>query len=263
MDIYFYTKRLDVAATSLTDLASYIAALAAPTTATNIATINRVTDKLEAFVQSDSGEPLNLYFSPDGTNYEAWSTSADTTLAVGLGWQDPNTGFNLASTTSFAISGTARVGTLALNTQALREALVNAQQQHQPLWFTLHVRKTSAAGVTETIALLPVQVRPGVLTAAPADNDGISYTSEAAFLAGAVHPRTAITSLTGGGATALDGIVTAALVLPTGYTVLLSYGRVGQTWQLVAGTDAEDVPNGIVRPDDYDATSNARVWVQL
>jgi hypothetical protein len=270
MDLYFYTKRKDVAATSLVDLASYIAALAAPTTATNLATISRVTDKIESLVQSDTGEPLNLYFSPDGTTYEAWSTDAAETLGVALGTTGSLGVGSLTSTTSFSISGNARVGTLAMNTVALRDAMTNALQGYPGrtgITLTLHVRKTDISGITETIALLPVFVQAGVLaeTADP-DTAAASYTLTDTFLSGAIHPLTGITGLTGGGAAALDGIVTGNVAdptLPTGYTVLLSYSRVMQIWQLVSGTDAEDTSAGVVRPDDYHATTNPRVWVQL
>ena len=33
--------------------------------------------------------------------------------------------------------------------------------------------------------------------------------------------------------------------------------------RLLAGTDATDTANGIQRPDDYDAASNARIWYQV
>lgn len=55
-------------------------------------------------------------------------------------------------------------------------------------------------------------------------------------------------------------------------TVALGTGTI-KTWieestgiwkvtQLRAGTDATDTASGVARPDDYDATSNARVWYQ-
>lgn len=77
---------------------------------------------------------------------------------------------------------------------------------------------------------------------------------------------TGVTGLTGGGATNLDGQATKSgsnTLISTGTVVLLTYGRVAQWWQLVAGTDAESVGTGVVRPDDYDGSTNARVWVQL
>lgn len=36
-----------------------------------------------------------------------------------------------------------------------------------------------------------------------------------------------------------------------------------RTTLLQAGTDATDTPNGVQRPTDYNAITNARVWYQL
>ena len=69
-----------------------------------------------------------------------------------------------------------------------------------------------------------------------------------------------ITALTGGGTTALDGIPT------VGKSKLLIEIYVSdelQTWRLFSGTTAEDAPNGIVRPDDYNASTNAQIWQRL
>jgi hypothetical protein len=264
MDLYFYTKRKDVAATSLADLASYIAALAAPTTAANLATIARVTAKIESFVQSDTGEPLNLYFSPDGTTYEAWSTDGTTTLAVGLGLQDPRMAYTYASTTSFTIAGNARVGTLALNTTALRDALeqnYHCGRGQTSGQFYLHGRKTSAAGVTETIFLLPVYVQAGVLGHEPEELMETTYLLAAAFQASAVIHLGSVTSLTGGGASTLDGITAGGTDHPVGCLRITSEGSVGRTWKLI-GTyiAATDLDLGRVKPTNSDATLNPCHW---
>ncbi len=71
------------------------------------------------------------------------------------------------------------------------------------------------------------------------------------------------TALTGGGATALDGIVTAADAVPTGSVVATALGGVLRYWQLQATTAAENASGGIVRPDDYNGATNARAWVQI
>lgn len=66
-----------------------------------------------------------------------------------------------------------------------------------------------------------------------------------------------ITGLTGGGSTKLDGIATLALTVPiTGIAVV---SGVAYVYQLRTGTDAESSPN-IIRPDDYNGGSNAKVW---
>jgi hypothetical protein len=64
----------------------------------------------------------------------------------------------------------------------------------------------------------------------------------------------------------LDAIVTIGIDLatyPTLYMVKTGTSGALQAWQLMAGTDAEDAPGGIVRPDDYNASTNAKVWKLL
>jgi len=71
------------------------------------------------------------------------------------------------------------------------------------------------------------------------------------------HP--AITGLTGGGATKLDGLTTAG---KANLLVILHISSEMQDWLLLTGTDAEDSANGIVRPDDYATTTNEQIWVR-
>lgn len=69
-----------------------------------------------------------------------------------------------------------------------------------------------------------------------------------------------ITDLVGGGATKLDGYVTVGKgsLLFFVNSVVYSFGL----WEKIAGTSAEDVGNGIIRPDDYNASTNAFIWVR-
>jgi hypothetical protein len=75
--------------------------------------------------------------------------------------------------------------------------------------------------------------------------------------------RFQITSLDGGGGTALDGIPTgptANPTVPTDALVAIELGGSLSFYELVAGTDAESLPD-VVRPDDYAASTNERVWL--
>lgn len=71
-----------------------------------------------------------------------------------------------------------------------------------------------------------------------------------------------ITGLTGGTSTDLDGQITASGAVATSQIVAITRENNGilatSFWQLVDGTDAETAT--IIRPDDYDASTNARVW---
>lgn len=72
-----------------------------------------------------------------------------------------------------------------------------------------------------------------------------------------------INALTGGAAGALDSIPTASSAMTTGRWVLAIVSGELSIWQLQAGTTAEDSANGIVRPDDYDGSTNARIWIKV
>jgi hypothetical protein len=75
--------------------------------------------------------------------------------------------------------------------------------------------------------------------------------------------RLDITGKTGGTATDLDSLVTIGIDLatyPSLYIVKTAAGGGVQGWQLTAGTTAEDAASGIVRPDDYAAATNEKIW---
>lgn len=71
-------------------------------------------------------------------------------------------------------------------------------------------------------------------------------------------------ALTGGGSSplALDALITLN-VLTTGFCAFVVTSNIFSVWQLQSGTTAEDSANGIVRPDDYHATNNARIWIRV
>lgn len=87
--------------------------------------------------------------------------------------------------------------------------------------------------------------------------------SASVTVSGSVQNLYGITSLTGGGASNLDGLATANGSQPAYTIVMLSYGtpRASQVWQLVPGTDV--ATTGIVRPTDFDASINPQVWKQI
>lgn len=271
MELWLIKGYIDQAATSLADAQALLTALTSsdPSSAANIATINRITAKLETLVQSDSGEPLTVSSIDDtaGT-ISSWVTDASTTLAVGLGDQDPQSAYTYASTTSFTISGDTRVGTLALNTTALRDCL-SAVSLPRPLsgrpargaQLFLHIRKTTASGVTETVGLLSLLVLPGVLSSTPQDLAGTTYLELSTFRAGAVRNESGITSLTGGGSTALDGLDAGSAAYPVGCIVMTSNDDIARHWKLkgtyIAATSADLTE---IKPTNSDATLNPVHW---
>ena len=76
---------------------------------------------------------------------------------------------------------------------------------------------------------------------------------------GGLMVRMDITGLTGGTATDLDSIATTALTAGTAVVMCYITGQGVSFYALVSGTDAESSPN-IIRPDDYAATTNEKVW---
>ena len=268
MTLYLLKGYLDQAATTLADAQALLLALANPSTAANAATISRVSDRLETLCQGDTGEPLTISSIDDtaGT-ISAWVTDASTTLALGLGDPDPASAYTYASTTSFSISGSTRTGTLALNTTALRDALgattglpARLFRVASPRRFTLHLRKTTSS-VTVTVALLGLSILPGVITATPSTLTATDYVSVTSARVGYVINLGAVTSLTGGGATTLDGQTAGLTDFPVGCIVCTSDSNIGRWWKLL-GTyiAATDLATGLVKPVNSDATTNAVHW---
>lgn len=74
-----------------------------------------------------------------------------------------------------------------------------------------------------------------------------------------------VSGLTGGGSTNLDGAVEPTTAdIGAIYTLyIVGASSPYQKWRVFAGTDAEDAANGIVRPDNFHASTNAVVLKQI
>lgn len=77
----------------------------------------------------------------------------------------------------------------------------------------------------------------------------------------ALATLTSITALTGGTATCLDAVATVGVTV--GRIIAITISDVFQIWKLKAGTEAENEASGIIRPDDYNASTNAKYWLQI
>lgn len=75
----------------------------------------------------------------------------------------------------------------------------------------------------------------------------------------------AVTGYTGGGAANLDGAAQPTMDDIGGrYAIYIPAADApSQIWRVFAGTDATDVPGGIIRPTNYHATTNAVVLKQI
>lgn len=130
-----------------------------------------------------------------------------------------------------------------------------ATQSPIPLVFELRVNSGSSSFTTTPVTLEVTQTANIGVVIPPTPPAAPTYP---------VYIST-ITRLTGGDATALDGIPTVGrqelLVM-----CYITDAAEMQTWRLFAGTDATNALAGIVRPTDYSSTStppNQQVWKRL
>lgn len=268
MTIYLLKDYPEYAATSLADAQDLLAALADPTTEANALAIGTIQDKLKPLTVSDTGEPLVISSIDDANGtVSSWVTDASTTLAVALGDPDTNGNGLYSSTLSFSIVGSTRTGTLALNTNLMQSAINRGrmcagQGGLQPITLTLQILKT-VNSATQTVGEIPIRVLPPVFNGTPQNVDAQTYVSYTGARAGYVLNLSGITSLTGGGATTLDGQDLGSLAFPLGCIAVTSdnVANVGfRMWKAVSGTlAATDLANLRIKPTNY-SNSNPMYW---
>lgn len=144
------------------------------------------------------------------------------------------------------------VGTLDLSGDDLAALLPAGTNE---LYCHAQIRTVTAAGVVQASQWIPILIQSHVAR----DTDGAVVSTTQPSASAALYYKD-ITALTGGGTTALDGIPT---VGKSKLLVELYVADELQTWRLFTGTTAEDAASGIVRPDDYNASTNAQVWKRL
>ncbi len=223
------------------------------------------------FYLRDILNPLEISFTRDGTVVTATVLAGANVMRTGL---KANVGGSLlAGSSTFTLNGDTAEVVLSLNTTELIAYFAsNISQGAREGSFLFEVETANAGGTIRETRLQEVaMVRRDVNTADDTDptdvadnlyvfrgelfdDDGQAITSKfAAF-------RGEITTRTGGGATALDGIATPALDLP--FLAVLVIAGTAELWLLAAGTDAEASPF-VIRPDDYAASTNERVWKRV
>lgn len=152
---------------------------------------------------------------------------------------------------------------LDLNTLALAAHIVSAPAGPKTILCELEVR--NAANTRRYSLQFDATARPQVYkgTEGVPLGDVPSYPAPSSLmLRGTTAPdlRLDITALTGGGATALDGLPTAGIAPP--YLVGIVSGGALRFYLLTTSTAAEAAP-GIIRPDDYAPVTNEKVWTQV
>jgi len=167
-------------------------------------------------------------------------------------WDKPATASDNAQTDLTDAPGGFYVGTLDLSGDDLA-ALMPAGTDR--FYCHLQVETVTSAGVRQSSPWIPVLILSDICR----DTDTAPVSSTQPVPSAPLYYK-AITALTGGGTTALDGIPT---VGKTSLLVLLYVSDELQSWRLFSGTTAEDAANGIVRPDDYNASTNAQIWKRI
>ena len=149
-------------------------------------------------------------------------------------------------------------GRLELNTRGLFD-FVDGEAKKLA---TLEFQTVDGSGYVRTVAQIECLVRnEGITSASVIPTPLPSYlTAEESRLA-FLQNRYSVTGLTGGGSS-LDGVATGTTANPTVATnsfVAIVVSGTAYLYQLVTGTNSESSPD-VIRPDDYDGSTNARVW---
>lgn len=223
----------------------------------DLATNSLTADETEIPLKWRSREQVRIHFQRAGT---------DELLTAGYGlafYLVDNAGKLLAEITDWTTPGTASgwyTGTLILHTAELTTAFADEATLQITADIEVH-RWDSGQASTPYISDsdLMARIRRPEIQPEPAAVEVLEGAEEW-LEARAPRWYPAITGLTGGGATKLDGILTAGKQKLL--TTLYISGEL-QDWLLLSGTDAEDSAAGIVRPDDYDSSTNAQVWKRL
>lgn len=188
------------------------------------------------------------------------STVSIWTLFEGSGSQNEKVSirilrYPMAFSTADAPAGDHWNHRLNLDTLWVHQALAGDRE----ISTVFEVELTYGDGDTRTILQAPVTLRNETLNAdvlvEPPDLPNLLTEEES--LAAFVNNRFDITGLTGGGATNLDGQLTADV--PVGRAVRFKVSTSEYFYRLEAGTDAESSPL-VIRPDDYAASTNEKVW---
>jgi hypothetical protein len=206
--------------------------------------------------------------SGNSDNLDPTSTVVFTTLTEGTASVQEVKTFKLArQPVAFQETWTADAandlwtGSLSFNTNRLNEFLDGAES----LDTVFEIEITDDSGNKTTYAQVEFEVTNEVVDAESFEADPSSEklsTSDARSQY--VGNRSGITGLTGGTSTDLDGIATAGTsAFPIGGVVVVEVSTgVIVPYRLYSGADSEDSPN-VIRPDDYAASTNEKVWKKL
>jgi len=219
----------------------------------DLATNALTADAQEISLKWRSREPVRMQFNragtaellPTGYGLAVYLVKDGELLAEVTSWTTPGS-------TSGYYEGELILHTAELTTAFTTETVLRIAADVEVHWWASGEASTPAISDCDLLAKIArpvIEPEPGSVEVLEGGEEWLE----------ARAPRwyPAITGYTGGGATKLDGLITA------GKSSLLTTIYVDgtlQDWLLLAGTDAENSAGGIVRPDDYNASTNAQVW---
>jgi hypothetical protein len=209
-----------------------------PSVAANLDSITNVSSAtLDIYLNNAQGTLLyqgtvaSSAFNNVGCTYANWSQQ-----------QDYQFGFQLTPTqTNWTISAPATAITIWWS--------ITLQTTAGPITIGQGAGSVYLSGLSQT---------PSTVVNNPTYMTGAQVT--AAIAAASSGYNAAITSLVGGTASTLDSVATVPMTVGSIIQFWIP-GEGLQTYQLQAGTTATSSP-GIIRPVDYNASTNAKIWVE-
>lgn len=202
------------------------------------------------FVYGDQVK-LELFLVNGQGGFDAVSGLSGYTVKVAIG---PLAGTVAALQDSWGLITNGWSATLELNTAGALALL--AGQNTVETW--LEVEITDGSGNVRTYGQTQIRLRNQTINSgASVPTPAADYFTKTETNQKFIQNQSALTALTGGSATDLDGIATVNVAVGPILAVVL--GQVLSYYQLFDGTDAESSPH-VIRPDDYAASTNEKVW---
>jgi hypothetical protein len=230
----------------------------------------------------DSGTLIQLVFgrSSDPTSISSIVTAptwtpenlpGGTVIKIGIKAEGAySDGVLLASNSTWTHDAVAYTytGSLDLNTTEISTALfrddANDDNDVASLEcnFELTYQSGGSGGWRSSIELIPFTIYHDILVGDEATPASAANPAEYLLKASGIEWLPTVTSQTGGTAADLDAVPTVAVTV--GKVVMFKDADTSdlmRTYQLTAGSDAESAPT-VIRPDDFNASTNAKVWKQ-
>jgi hypothetical protein len=215
----------------------------------------------------DGAAPNSVVTAPSWT---AENLGAGALIDIGIKASgDYSDGDLLAGTSTYVHDSVAKTYTfnLSLNTTEINTELHRLDTHEgndvasiDDCLFELTYKYSAGADYQTSIDDVVVTIKHDVLSGSEGTPVNATDPDEYSLISNTIQFLDDVNSLTGGTSSDLDSVATVAREL--GEAVAIFDGDssdVFRVYELVASTDAESEPDTI-RPDDYDASTNARVW---